>query len=186
MSPPVVRRALTLVLTLVLALCLACFAFGAHAFPSVGAEHPDVKLQDAWDRTYALSRFHGMPILVIYEDKDSARVNQALKDQLATLARGDAYRGRVALVAVADVGAYDYWPVRGFVKDAIRKESSKQGTNIYCDWDGGVRGGLGLKKGTSNVVLFSRSGKVLLAESGPMSAHRREELFDMIRNDLGG
>jgi len=105
---------------------------------------------------------------------------------LARLAAGDRYRGAVALVAVADVAGYDYWPVRGFVKDAIRKESVKQGTSIYCDWDGHVRRGLELDAGTSNVVLYGKDGSVIFADKGALSAARRGALLDLLRRQVEG
>ncbi len=166
------------------ALLSLAIAAEARALPSIGALRPDVELQDSWDRALPLSRFHGLPTLLLYESKDSSSENAPLKAQLADLARGDRYRRSIALVAIADVSGYDYWPVRGFVKDAIRDESHKQHTVIYCDWDGGVRGALGLEKGTSNVVLYGRDGRVVFASRGPLSDPRREELLALLRSQL--
>lgn len=169
-----------------LALAVASLLRTARALPTLGTDRPELVLRDAWDRSFALSRLRGMPILVVYEDKESATQNQRLKDELARLAQGDRYKRSVGLVAVADVTGYDYWPVRGFVKDAIQEESGKQHTTIYCDWDGHVRSALGLEKGASNVLLFDRSGKVVFASSGPMSDARREELVGMLRHQVDG
>ena len=73
----------------------------------------------------------GKPVLIVYEDKSSTAQNKALKDELAQIAKGDRYRSSVALAAVADVSAYDFWPARGFVRDAIREESRKQKTTQH-------------------------------------------------------
>jgi hypothetical protein len=167
-----------------LVLLVLAVAADARALPAVGAVRPDVKLQDSWDRTLALSRLRGLPTLLLYESKDSSRENAPLKAQLAELARGDRYRRSIALVAIADVSGYDYWPVRGFVKDAIQDESHKQHTDIYCDWDGGVRGALGLEQGTSNVVLYGRDGRVVFASRGPLTDERRGELIALLRSQL--
>lgn len=156
------------------------------ALPMVGSSAPSVGLVDAWDRPNDLQRYVGKPILVIYEDKDSATVNQALKNELSVLAKGDRYKESVALFAVADVGAFDFWPVRGFVKDAIRKESRRQGTDIYCDWDGHVRAALGLVEATSNVVLFARDGKVAFSQAGALSVDGREALLGALRREVEG
>lgn len=156
----------------------------AGAVPKVGSVRPNVTLQDGWDRTFDMGRYKGMPILVVYEDKDSATLNQALKDELAKLAKGDRYKRLIALVAVADVSGYDFWPVRGFVKDAIQSESHKQGTLIYCDWDGRVRSALGLRRGTSNVVLFGRDDKVLFSYAGALSATQQKELIGLLREQV--
>lgn len=157
----------------------------AGAVPSVGAARPELTLIDGWDRALVVDRTATKPILVVYEDKDSATQNQPLKNELARLAKGDRYKDAVALLAIADVEGYDFWPVKGFVKDAIQTESQKFKTTIYCDWNGGVRGRLGLKKGVSNIVLYGRDGKVRLAHEGPMPAEKRQALVAMLRAELG-
>ena len=157
----------------------------ARALPGPGAKRPDVRLDDAWDRSLTLGRYRGMPTLVVYEDKDSAEENKVLKAELSELAKGDRYKKKIALVAVADVSSYDYWPVRGFVKDAIQAESHKQGTIIYCDWKGAVRRSLDLQKGVSNVVLYGKSDEVLFSHAGPMDKARRAELIGLLRREAG-
>lgn len=157
----------------------------AWALPGTGSARPDLALVDGWDRTLVIDRSANKPILVVYEDKDSASQNQPLKDELAKLAKGDRYKTAIALLAVADVEGYDYWPIRGFVKDAIQSESAKFKTTIYCDWNGGVRSRLGLKKGVSSILLYGRDGKVLLSHEGPMPAEKRQQLVAMLRTEVG-
>ncbi len=163
---------------------LAAFARPAAALPGVGATQPDLTLVDGWDRTLVVDRSANKPILVVYEDKDSATQNQPLKDELARLAEGDRYKDAIALLAVADVEGYAYWPIRGFVKDAIQSESAKFKTTIYCDWNGGVRGKLGLKKGASSILLYGRDGRLLLSHEGPMPAEKRKALVDMLKTEV--
>jgi hypothetical protein len=153
----------------------------ASAAPQLGAPRPAARVHDAEDRAFELQGVRGKPILVLYEDKDSAKVNLVLKDDLARLARGDRYRNAVALVPVADVERYDYWPVRGFVKDAIRDESRKIGATIYCDWNGSFRRATQLAKNTSSVMLFGRDGRVLFAWEGQVPKDERERLLAMLR-----
>ena len=153
--------------------------------PTVGQARPaDLFLRDAWDKTTELRSLDGQPLLLVYEDKDSAQQNDVLKRELGRLAAGDAYRGRVALVAVADVSQYDYWPARTFVKSAIRGESKKAGTPIYCDWNGTIRTAFNLRRGASNVVLYDRAGRAAFAWSGPMPADKRHELIERLRTEL--
>jgi hypothetical protein len=163
---------------------LAALAPVAVALPSVGASRPPLRVVDAWDRVVDLSRLGTMPVLVVYEDSDSSTQNQAFKDDLAALAKGDGYAKSVALIAVADVQGYDYWPVRGFVKQAIRSESQKFSTPIYCDWDGGVRRTLGLRRGVSNVVLYGRDGAVRFSFEGAMPPSKRGEVIDLLRREV--
>ncbi len=160
-------------------------AWPAHGLPILGAPLLALRLLDAWDRTMELSRLGAKPVLIVYEDKDSATQNQAFKNDLANLARGDRYRDTVGLVAIADVQGYDYWPVRGFVKDAIKDESRKFGTVIYCDWDGAARRTLGLRRGTSSVILYGKDGKVIFSHEGAMSADERQQAIVLLRAQVG-
>lgn len=173
------RYRITLALTLAASLPLA-----AHAAPPVGAPRPAARVHDAEDRAFDLHGVRGKPTLVLYEDKDSAKVNLALKDELSNLARGDRYRSAVALVPVADVERYDYWPVRGFVKDAIRDESRKIGATIYCDWDGSFRRATRLAKNTSSVMLIGKDGRVLFAWEGQVPKEERDRLLALLRAEI--
>lgn len=156
----------------------------AHAMPRVGAGLPAAHVVDAADNRFDLQSVRGKPILVVYEDKDSAQVNDAFKTELSRLAKSGKYKTAVALVPVADVRSYDYWPVRGFVKDAIQSESKKQGTRIYCDWSGDFSRALSLQTGTSNIVLFGRNGRVLFAKAGRLSTAEIQQLIGLLRNEV--
>jgi len=158
----------------------------ASAIPRVGAILPSVQLIDGWERRLDLSKLGNKPVLVLYEDKNSAQENQTFKDELAVLAKGDRYKKSVALVAIADVEGYDYWPVRGFVKDSIRDQSTKFGTTIYCDWDGVARRTLSAKSGASNIILYGKDGKVLFSHEGAMSADSRKTLIALLHQQVEG
>src|SRR5579872_4409748 len=155
----------------------ACLAFAAvvgvasvaEALPAVGDVLPGLRLTDGWDRTLDLSKLGPEPVLVIYEDKDSSRQNVDLKHDLALLAKADRYKQGIALVAIANVEGYDYWPMRGFVKDAINDEARKFDTPIYCDWNGTARRDLGATLGVSNVILYGRGGRVLFSHEGKLA-----------------
>ena len=88
------------------------------------------------------------------------------------------------IFSVADVTGYDYWPIRGFVKDAIQKESHKQKTNIYCDWDGRIRTALRLNRNASNVVLYDKNGAVVFSQAGLLSPEERKDLVGRLRAAL--
>ena len=161
------------------------FASDARALPLLGEPPPDVELEDAWDRRVAMAKLGAKPVLVVYEDEASAKQNKELKADLAELAKGGQYKKRVALLAVADLDGYDYWPVKGFVKDAIRDESRKQQLSILCDWNGKFRKALGLVKGSSNVVLYGKDGKVLFSHAGPLSRVQRATLISSLQSQVG-
>jgi hypothetical protein len=159
-------------------------AVSAQASPKVGTSRPNIVVSDAWERTFDFSTVGSRPLLVLYEDKDSANQNKALKDELAQVAKGDAYKDKAVLLAFADVTGWNYWPARGYVKDAIKEESRKANTPIFCDWDGTVQRSLAVKRGTSNVFLYSREGKVIFSYEGPMPEASRKELLELLRAQL--
>lgn len=162
-------------------LTLLLVAGSARAVPPVDSARPEITLVDAWDRPLAVRRATTKPLLVFYEDKDSATQNAALKDELARLGRAERYKRALSVLAIADVSGYDYWPARGFVKDALQSESRKLGTVIYCDWTGAAQRAFGVRRGVSNVVLYSGDGKVLLSHEGAMPAEKRAELVALVR-----
>ncbi len=173
----------------VAAAALAVSVSGASlstALPSVGADAPSGKVEDADGKQLDTKSIKGKPLLIVYEDKDTATQNNALKKELGELAKGDKYKTKIALAAIADVSSYDFWPVKGFVKDAIREESKKVGTTIYCDWNSSFRKAFKLSKGKSSVVLVSKEGKVLFAGEGSLSEEDRKKLLALLKTQVEG
>src|SRR4051812_45299494 len=82
----------------------------AQAIPRDGDTAPNARIEDADGRVQELRSFRGKPTLIFYEDRDSAKQNAAFKADLAKLGRGDRYLSKVALAAVADLSAYNFWP----------------------------------------------------------------------------
>jgi len=159
----------------------------ADALPKEGEKAPtSARLEDADGRVLDLKALKGKPILIMYEHKDSSQQNQAFKEELSKLAKGDKYKATIALAAIADLTAYDFWPAKGFVKDAIREESKKAGTAIYCDWSGTFRGAFKLRAGTSNVVLVGKDGVVLFAAEGALKPAARKRLLDLLKEQVEG
>lgn len=158
----------------------------ALALPAVGEMGKNVDLEDADGKVIKLEALVGKPILLVYEDKESTKMNQPFKDELSKLAKGDKYRDKVALAAVADLTAYNYWPVKGFVKDSIREESKKLGTTIFCDWTGHVQVSYAFRKKTSSIVLLNKQGRVIFASEGKMSAEQRKQAIDLLRAEVEG
>lgn len=156
------------------------------ALPAVGDDAPNGKLEDADGKSTETKSFKGKPLLIVYEDRDSAAQNEKLKKELGVLAKGDKYKAKVALAAVADVSSYDFWPAKGFVKDAIREESKKQGTTIYCDWNASFRKAFKLTKGKSNIVLVGKDGKVLFAAEGSLSDGDRKKVIELLKSQVEG
>ncbi len=156
----------------------------ASALPQVGKKRPALSGGDVDGNTLDLRAINGKPTLVVYESQAAAPQNAALKAELSNLASGEAYRNSVALVPVADVEGYDFWPARGFVKDAIRSESKKLNATIFVDWKGSFRRSAGLRKDTSTVILIGKDANVRFAHEGPLSAEQRRELLQLLRAEV--
>ncbi len=91
-----------------------------RAYPFVPVRGEGCMVEDADGKKLETKAVKGKPLLIVYEDKDASKQNAELKKELGDLAKGDKYKSKIALAAVADLTSYDYWPVKGFVKDAIR------------------------------------------------------------------
>lgn len=161
-------------------------SISALALPGVGEEVPNAKVEDADGKAMETKTLKGKPILIVYEDRDSATQNEKLKKELSELAKGDKYKAKIALAAVADVSSYDFWPAKGFVKDAIREESKKAGTTIYCDWNASFRKAFKLTKGKSSIVLVGKDGKVLFAGEGSLSETDRKKVLTLLKSQVEG
>jgi len=161
-------------------------SLSALALPAVGDEAPNGKVEDAEGKQLEIKTLKGKPILIVYEDRDASTQNDVLKKELGVLAKGDKYKSKIALAAVADLSGFDFWPVKGFVKDAIREESKKAGTTIYCDWNASFRKAYKLTKGKSSVLLVGKDGKVLFAGEGALSAADRKKLLALLKAQVEG
>ncbi len=94
------------------------------------------------------------------------------------------HKENVVIFAVADVSSYDFWPARGFVKDAIRQEEKKSGTPIYLDWNGSSRTAFGFQAGSSNLVLLNADNTVKLAHCVVVPQTMRETILRVRRVGL--
>jgi hypothetical protein len=164
------------------ALLLLVTGPGARALPAPGANAPNATVADADGRIVALGALRGRPVLVFYESKDSLPQNRPLVDELAQRrARGEEpYRSKLAVVPVADVTSYDYWPIRGFVKSAIRRHARAANIDIFCDFSGDFGRALGVARGQSNVMLLGPDGTVMFSAQGPLDAERRGKLLELL------
>lgn len=158
----------------------------ALALLAPGAPAPEAKVEDPDGKPLSMSALRGRPTLVLYEDRGSARQNAALKRELAALARDPRYRRVFALAAVADVSAYDDWPLRGIAEGFIRKRSREAGLTIYCDWDGSFRRAFGIRRGASNVLLIGADGRVLFAAAGALGTAQMEALRRLVKAEVEG
>jgi hypothetical protein len=174
-----VPRSLVSVATLVLVVALSN---GAHALLKPGTVPKDFVVHNADDKAAKFSLLRaGHPTIVFYEDKDGGDQNERLKQRIGELRKKSPSAKRVALVAIADVKSWDFWPAKGFVKDALRSAGKKAGIVVWADWSGGGRASLDASSNRSNVVLLDKLGKVVWASSGKLSTAQENEVLEHIQ-----
>lgn len=166
-----------------LGLAVTTISADGEALPKAG-HVADGRVEDVDGRVLRTSSLKGRVVVVVYEDKDSKDANAAFKSDLSRLMQDRAAKASVVVLAVADVSEYASWPARGFVKDAIRDESKKSGTTIWCDWDASFRKAYDLAKGRSNVLVLGRDGRVRFAAAGALTAAQRGAVGGLLRAEV--
>lgn len=153
------------------------------ALPKLGSIVPAAKLQDPDGHVVDLGALRGKTIVLLYEDKSSGDQNADLKEALLARAKEVGHDASIVGVAVADVSAYDFWPVKGVAKNAVRAKARKLGMPIYCDWSGRFRDVFRLERNTSNIVVINPDGKVAFAAAGELQAAAKRRLLATINQE---
>jgi hypothetical protein len=122
----------------------------------------------------------GRVVIVLYEDRDSNQQNNDLKRELADHARRENLTRDVSLVPVANLSAFNFWPARGFARDAVVDIARQQGYEIMIDWTGDMARAYRFRAGQSHVLVLSRDGRVLFRYSGAMAPRFRQTFFEVI------
>lgn len=151
--------------------------------PAAEVSALDVRVSDLRDRPVTLRSFAGKVVVLVHEDKDANQQNRALKAALGKLL--DAHRGRLLVVALADVSRYDYWPARGFVVKALNKLPHDQDSLVLADWKGALRQHLGLRRAESSVLVLERDGRTALLRRGDLPEAEAQAVLATIRGALG-
>jgi hypothetical protein len=138
----------------------------------------DARLESSGGKSVSLRSLKGKPTLVFYEDRDSAELNQAFKDELFRKGKEEHLLDAVQVVAVADLQGYDWFPARNFARDGVRDAEKKAGIPVYVDWDGTMKAKpWAMKEKTSNVVLLDADGTEVTRCSGKLAEDQKAKLF---------
>jgi hypothetical protein len=163
---------------------LALVAGGvAGAVPMRGQSLASIVVLDTEGRPHTLPE-RDTPTLVFYEDRQAGTQNHALHRLLSDIVDRPENQGKLAVVPIGDVEAYDFWPARGIATRVIRGRSLEDHTNILCDWKGTLRKTWGFTRHKSTNILFGADGRVLFAGEGPLSDAQVQELLDRL-SELG-
>ena len=156
-------------------------ALNTSVTASVGLPRaPDFALESTTGATRHLRDYRGRVVIILYEDRDSNQQNDTLKRELAERARREDLTRDVALVPVANLSGYNFWPARGYARDAVVEIARTQSHEIMIDWSGDMATSYRFRAGQSHVLVVSRDGSVLFRTSGALSARFRQEFFNVL------
>ena len=139
----------------------------------------DARLLNLGDQVVSLRTLlgSGRVVVLLHQDRHSSEQNAAFKDALGRLA--GRYGDRLQVVALADVGGYDFWPAKGYVKDALRPLSTAGGVTVLCDWKSSVRKAYSLPAKQSAVFVVAH-GELRHLARGTLMAGEAEALLSSI------
>lgn len=85
----------------------------------------------------------------------------------------------MAVVPVANLSSYSFWPASGFARDAVIDIAREQRMEILIDWSSSMSGGFG-RPSTSYVMVLDRDGRVLFRHAGMLPPRARMRFFSVI------
>ena len=127
-----------------------------------------------------LRDYRGRVVILIYEDRDSNQQNNELKRELAERARSQDLSRDVAVVPVANLSSYSFWPASGFARDAVIDIAREQRMEILIDWSSSMSGAYRFRPSTSYVMVLDRDGRVLFRHAGMLPPRARMRFFSVI------
>ncbi len=150
------------------------------------AEPLDALVETSNGDTAHLARVFKKPTVLFYEDRDSNRLNQHVKDALIKAGRERGLTQSVDVVAVANVAAYNWFPARNFVLAAVRDIEREVKIPIYLDFTGAL--GVApwkLPTHSSTVLVMSPAGEPLMLKKGRLSDTEVTEIFTLLERLIG-
>ena len=147
---------------------------------------PDFALEGTSGQTRRLRDYRGRVGILIYEDRDSNQQNNELKRELAERARAQDLSRDVAVVPVANLSSYSFWPASGFARDAVIDIAREQGMEILIDWSSTMSGAYRFRPSTSYVMVLGRDGRVLFRHAGMLPPRARMRFFSVIGEAMAG
>jgi hypothetical protein len=145
---------------------------------------PWFSLEGTSGGTRTLHDYADRVVLMMYEDRDSTDVNAPLKAEVRRRIWTEMLWKRLAVVPVADVRRYDYWPARAVVRAAVIEQAKALGTEILLDWKGDVFRHYGFRSPDSNVVLIGRDGALVYQHTGPLYPSERRRFHELLSAEL--
>lgn len=179
------------ILALALGLSLPAGAVPGGTRPAAPLDVPcepprDALLRGSDGDRVQLSRWRGRPVILFYEDRHSLKVNQPLKDALFTRGRSAGVLRAAAVLAVANLKSFNFFPARGIALSYVRDAERKAGIPILVDLEGTLtKRGWDLPGKTSSVLVLDPRGAEVFRASGPLTPPETQRFFAVLGNLLG-
>ena len=173
------QKNLILVVTL---LSLSVFRSSALAASGlIGSAAPYFRVQSGDDKELTLTMIKGKVAAIFYENKDIVDANKKLKDELNKLyyEQTDAVKNLLVRLPVIDCSDA-VWPFRGIWKRKLREHSKKEGTAIYCDWNGKMSSDYKMQTDVSNIIIIDKSGRIRFFASGDVTAEEINDVKELL------
>jgi len=138
----------------------------------------DAQLQDLEDKPVSLRAMRGKVVVVLHQDRHSSEQNPTFKDRLGELVLR--HPEKLRLVALAEVGSYNFWPARRYVKDALRPLRELGGALVACDWKAAVQKKFRIPAKQSAVFVIDKDGTLQVFSTGVLPTARSAELLSQI------
>lgn len=145
--------------------------FSSAASGRIGSPAPHFRVESGEGEELTLDMIKGKVTAIFYENRDVVGANKLLKDELNKLyfEQTDAVKEVLVRLPIIDC-SNAVWLFRAMWKRALREHSRKEGTTIYCDWDGKMFSDYRMKDGVSNVVILDKSARIRFFASRDVTA----------------
>ncbi len=146
----------------------------------------DATLKTSAGKEVQLSKWRGKPVILFYEDKDSTKLNAALKKELFARGQERGILDAAYVLAVANLQNFDFFPARQIALSFVRDEEKKIGVPILVDMDGTLgKAPWKLPVKTSNIVLLDAQGALVYRHSGRMKDDEQTAFFAVLSRLVG-
>lgn len=146
----------------------------------------DATLRSSDGEQAPLSKWRGKPVILFYEDKDSTKLNQTLKEELFERGKQHGLLESAWVVAVANLEKFNFFPAKQIALSYVKDEEKKVGVPILVDLEGTLGGPpWTLPKKTSTVMLMDATGAVVYSYSGRLDEAERKNFFTVLSRLVG-
>lgn len=135
------------------------------------------------DAPRSLADWVGRVVVLFYESREHLDDNARLKAEIRRMA---AEHPDLAVLAVGDVAAFDFAPVRSIVRSASRAIADRHSLELLLDWRARLTAApFGFARDQANVAILDRDGRIVLRATGALRPGQEERFLVRLRSVLG-